>query len=178
MRRPCAEAMLRSIRKLGVRKIRLLDSNIFRKSPVGLRIPALRVKILLESNPLKSRILVRGLAVHDPETYCGAPSIAPALADGPKGSAEVQLASCRPKSLSHHIYNTYIYIYIEREIYIYIYICTYIHKYIYTYTYTSTYMCIYIYTYIHTYIYTYIYTHIHTYIHIDNIEKLCRRSSF
>ena len=33
------------------------------KSPLGLGIPSLNIKILLESNPLKSRILVRRLAV-------------------------------------------------------------------------------------------------------------------
>ena len=37
--------------------------NISRKSSVDLGIPPLRIKILLESNPLKSRILVRRLAV-------------------------------------------------------------------------------------------------------------------
>ena len=37
--------------------------NISGKFPMGLGIPTLTIKILLESNPLKSRILVRRLAV-------------------------------------------------------------------------------------------------------------------
>ena len=34
--------------------------------PVGLGIPPLQLKILFESNPLKSRILVRRLAIEQP----------------------------------------------------------------------------------------------------------------
>ena len=42
-------------------KIRWL--NMFGKSPMDMRIPPLSIKIMLESDPLKSRILVRRLAV-------------------------------------------------------------------------------------------------------------------
>ena len=45
----------------GPKRIRSL--NIFGKFPVDMRIPRLNIKILLESNPLKSRILVRRSAV-------------------------------------------------------------------------------------------------------------------
>ena len=41
------------------------------KFPVGMRIPPLKIQILLESNPLKSRILVRRLAV--PASVKGTP---------------------------------------------------------------------------------------------------------
>ena len=47
--------------------LRFVDSRFPRKFPMDMRIPPLIVKIMLESKPLKSRILVRRLAV-TPET--------------------------------------------------------------------------------------------------------------
>ena len=43
--------------------IKIAGLKLFGKSPMGLGIPPLKFKILLESNHLKSRILVRRLAV-------------------------------------------------------------------------------------------------------------------
>ena len=43
--------------------VRFVDSTFPGKSPADMSIPPLRIKIMLESNPLKSRILVRRLAV-------------------------------------------------------------------------------------------------------------------
>ena len=45
-------------------KIRWL--NVSGKFPMGMGIPPLRIKIMLESDPPKSRILVRRLAVRTP----------------------------------------------------------------------------------------------------------------
>ena len=54
---------LRPISLLRSSLLRLLDSNFPGNSPMELGIPPLRVKITLESSPLKSRSLVRRLAV-------------------------------------------------------------------------------------------------------------------
>ena len=43
-------------------QLRFVDSNFRGKSPMDMRCPPLKLEILLESNPLKSRILVRRLA--------------------------------------------------------------------------------------------------------------------
>ena len=47
----------------------IVPTNIARlklsgKSPTDMRIPTLQIKIVLESNPRKSTMLVRGLGVH------------------------------------------------------------------------------------------------------------------
>ena len=54
---------IRPISLLRLSLLRFLDSKISGEFPVVMRIPPLRIKILLESNPPKSRILVRRLAV-------------------------------------------------------------------------------------------------------------------
>ena len=48
--------------------------KLSRKFPMGLRIPPLRIKILLESKPLKSSILVRRLAIVPVSYRRGPPS--------------------------------------------------------------------------------------------------------
>ena len=54
---------LRPISLLSSSLLRLLDSSFSRQFPMGLGIPPLKIKILLESNPLKSIILARRWAV-------------------------------------------------------------------------------------------------------------------
>ena len=54
---------VRPISLLRLSLLRLLDSDFPGNSLMGLGIPPLKLKILLESNPLISRILVRSLAV-------------------------------------------------------------------------------------------------------------------
>ena len=54
--------MLRPISLLRLSLLRLLDSDSPGNFPMGMRIPPLTFKIKLESNPPKSRILVRRLA--------------------------------------------------------------------------------------------------------------------
>ena len=56
----CEERLV-SLLRLSLLRFRRLETS--GKFPLGLRIPPLEIKILLESNPLKSRILVRGLAI-------------------------------------------------------------------------------------------------------------------
>ena len=95
--------------------------KLSRKFPMDVRIPPLKMKIMLESNPLKSRNLVRRLAVA-PERF-GTPRRPPEA--GTRGPySYVYLCVC-------------VYIYI----YIYMYIC--IHVYIYIYMYTHIYTIIY-----------------------------------
>ena len=65
------------------------------KFPMGLGIPPLRIKFLLESKPLKSRILVRRLAV--PPT-AGPPACLPARPGGARPRRRLRLEgglSCR-----------------------------------------------------------------------------------
>ena len=112
-------------------KIRRLE--ISGKFPMDMRIPPLEIKIRLESNPLKSRILVRRLPVSR-WTWI---------------------------YIYIYIYNMCIYIYIYIHMCVYIYI--YIERERDIYTHVCVYVCIYIYIYIHTYIYTYIHIYIYTY---------------
>ena len=110
---------------------------------MDMRIPPLRIKIMFESNPLKSTMLVGRLGVWF-----------------------VLIALCAAKLWDsgpslRRISSPYVYIYI----YIYIYTYTYTHTYTYTfiYIYIEREMCIYIYIYIYhvcIHIYIYIYTHI------------------
>ena len=58
-----AEALLRPVSLLMLSLLRLVDSNVPGDSLMDMRIPSLHIKILNESNPLKSRILVWRLAV-------------------------------------------------------------------------------------------------------------------
>ena len=53
---------IRPISLLRLSLLRFVDSD-FPEFPTDMRIPLLEIKIMLESNPLKSRILVRRLAV-------------------------------------------------------------------------------------------------------------------
>ena len=55
---------LRPISLLRLSLLRFVGSKFPGNSPMDMRIPPLKLKILLESNPLKSRILVRRFAVH------------------------------------------------------------------------------------------------------------------
>ena len=54
---------VRPISLLRISLLRLLDSSFPGKFPIDMRIPPLSINILLESNPLKSRILIQRLAV-------------------------------------------------------------------------------------------------------------------
>ena len=101
------------------------------KFPMGLGIPPLYIKIMLESSPPKSTMLVGRLGV-----------TAQAHTDpaGLQRRGRVRASTC--------IY-IYIYMYIERErdimyicmcVYIYIYMYTHIHAYIYIYTHMYMYM--------------------------------------
>ena len=95
---------------------------------MDLRIQPLNFKILLKSNPPKSRILVREI--------------------GRMFNLEVPLKGS-------HMY-VYIYIYICTHMCVYIYMYIYIYIYVHTYMYTSIYIYIYTYThilYVHIHIY-------------------------
>ena len=97
---------------------------------MGLGIPPLKINILLESSPLKSRILVRRLAVR-----WGCPDRALETVSGGKQAATtndgfrrrvrrplfIRASSCRINEDQQHMY-IYIYIYMYLYIYIYIYI--------------------------------------------------------
>ena len=54
---------IRPISLLTSSLLSLLDSNFPGRSPMDMRIPPLEIKIMLGSTPLKSRMLVRRLAV-------------------------------------------------------------------------------------------------------------------
>ena len=56
-------SVLKPTAKLRLSLLRLLDAKLSRKCPMGLGIPPLTSKTLLEPKPLKSGILVRRLAV-------------------------------------------------------------------------------------------------------------------
>ena len=62
-RRGRTEVTLWSIRKLRTHKLRIVDPRFPGKSPMDLGIQPLKVKNMMESNPLKSRFLVCGLAI-------------------------------------------------------------------------------------------------------------------
>ena len=114
--------------------------------------PPLRWRLCFESNPSKSSILARRLAVGwGPWRICGRCIYTHAC-----------MYACTYVYICIYVY-IYIYIYIYTHTYIPKYhICMhmYIHTYIHTYMHTSLY--IYMYTYTHTYIYIYIYIYIHT----------------
>ena len=122
-------------------KIRCL--RLTGKSPTDLRIPPHEVKILLESNPLKSGILVRRLAVFYDQRGARRPYIyiyiyiyhilvlRLAVASQRRGQSEDE---GRKRAVFAYIY---IYIYMYMCIYIYIYICLCMHIYIYIYIYVS-----------------------------------------
>ena len=59
----CSIGYLRPISLLSLSLLKIAWLRLSRKFPVGLGIPLLKTKVLLESNPLQSRILVRRLAV-------------------------------------------------------------------------------------------------------------------
>ena len=101
--------------------------------PIDMRIPPLKIKSMPESSPLKSRILVRRLAVSVrvclSQTLCTTgSSFARRLAVSPIANICCEPSSCR------------IYVYVYTYLYIYIYIYTslslslYIYIYIYKYT--------------------------------------------
>ena len=60
---------IRPISLLRISLLRFVDSTFFLEFPMDMRIPPLKIKILLESNPLKSRVLARRLGVGDSQ-YC------------------------------------------------------------------------------------------------------------
>ena len=97
---------------------------------MDLRIPPLRTKILLESNPPKSRILVWRLAV-----ACNL--------FGNREAWSLQ-TTVRLAPLTTYVW-VYIYIYIYTHTHMYIYIYIYIYRYIYIYI---TCVCMYVYIYI------------------------------
>ena len=114
---------------------------------MGLGIPPLKLKILLESNSLKSRIFVF------------AAESAKRRMDSSSGRRKVGVSSkmriahqARRQTRARHaaisislsIFSLSLYIYIYMYIYIYIYV-----------------WCVYIYIYIYIYIHIYAYTHIH-----------------
>ena len=107
--------------------------------PMCLRIPPLKFKIMLESNPLKSTMLVRRLAVPGPAFQEVRSSGLVPAAPGDRARQPRRTTHFRKTNLS-------------LSLYIYIYIHTYIHTH----------------TYIHIYVYIYIYIYIHTYIHTHN----------
>ena len=53
------------VRPISLLTLSLLRLKLSGKSPVDIRIPPLRIKIMLESNPLQSIVLIRRLAVHE-----------------------------------------------------------------------------------------------------------------
>ena len=59
------------------------------KFPMGIRIPPLRIKIALESNPLKSIILVRILAVQEGTASAAFPKLNPENSAQPLGGFEL-----------------------------------------------------------------------------------------
>ena len=68
--RPCSRTSrasfrgLRTISLLRLSLLRFVDSNFPGNFPMDMRIPFRNIKIMLESDPLKFKILVRRLAVH------------------------------------------------------------------------------------------------------------------
>ena len=157
---------------------------------MGMRVPPLIIKVTLESNPPKSRILLRGLAasltahrrlpltgarlqlVGLPQTLGNPES---QYGDWPcLGGPWTRQASVKDSTRQQHMsislslsicVNIYIYIYI------YIHVCLslplslyiYIHM---SYMHTSLSLSLYIYICMYTYIYIYIYICIHIHIHI------------
>ena len=91
---------------------------------MGLGIPPLRIKIMLESNPLKSIILVRGLGA---DTRAPLAKLPPGL--GPRAAQGKSHMICLVKLMC-----VYIKIYRERDVYTHI-LRTYIYLYIYIYVY-------------------------------------------
>ena len=57
------EPIIRPISLLRLSLLRTVDTTLPGEFPMGLRIPPLNIYIMLELNPLKSRILVRRWAV-------------------------------------------------------------------------------------------------------------------
>ena len=55
---------VRSIRKHRVRKLRIIDYKLMGNSPWTWEFHPLKINNMIESNPLKSRFLVRGLTVN------------------------------------------------------------------------------------------------------------------
>ena len=125
----------RPISLLRISLLRLPDSSFSGKFTMYMRLPPLNIKILLESSPPKSRILVGRLVV---------------VSGGPLSASAVRARAHDPRHTAcPHIYEyIYIYIYIERErererdVHIYIYI--YVHMYLYVYT---MYVSIHVYAY-------------------------------
>ena len=156
---------------------RFLGSNF-----PGLGIPTLIIKIMLESNPLKSRILVRRLAVA-PTCTCRANALRYASsATLPERRAtrhQIRCLRClQIRCLQIRVYRSgytsrcicvcvcvcmYVCMYVC--IYIYIYVCLSLSLSIYIYTYVCMYVCMYIYIYIYIYMYVHIHIYIYIYIH-------------
>ena len=67
----CEPGFLRPVSLLRLSLLRFVDSNFPKTVPMDMRIPPLKIKFLLESDPLKSRILVRRLAVLAPSPWVG-----------------------------------------------------------------------------------------------------------
>ena len=105
---------------------------------MGMRIPLLKLKITLESNPLKSRILVRRLAV----------DFGSLIVRGRPSPRAGELLGARPAELNMELY-IYIYIYIYTYLFIYLFI---VFLFIIIYVYRSLSLSLYIYIYIYIYI--------------------------
>ena len=124
---------------------------------MAMRIPPLRIEIMLESNPLKSIMLVRRLAVPSHDTtqrwHC-VPDTATCAT-----SAPAEFRRGYPQYLS-------------------IYLSIYIYIYIYTHTYTYTYTCIYIYIYIFVFVFEYVHIYIYICLEMEPVPgSLCRHAS-
>ena len=64
----------RPISLLRIALLRFVDSKFAGEIPLDMRIPPLRMNIMLESNPPNSRILVRRLAVLCPAAHPSQPA--------------------------------------------------------------------------------------------------------
>ena len=95
---------------------------------MDMRIPPLRLKIMLESNPSKSIVLVRRLAVRC-RFLAAMVSTRIAARLGGVGRAHIYIYIYREREMYVYIY---IYIYRERERGVYIYIYIYIYLFMYT----------------------------------------------
>ena len=117
--------------------------NISGNFPMDMIVPPVKLDIMLESSPLKSRILVWRLAViivRDVDMFTHNRAWDPLSILGWAWRVETTQHTRVGLARWNYLVDVYIYIYI----------------------YTHTHM----YTYIYIYIYTYIYIYIHTYIHM------------
>ena len=180
------EPALRPISLLTLHPTNIAQLKLSEKSPMGLGVPPLEIKMMPESNPPKSTMLVGRLGVSLPYNR------RTALATGsPYRDLEFLLHKTMRRPLLSLSLSLAIYIYIERErerdIYIYIliythvyiHVCVYIYIYIYIYICTHAHMCICVYVWIHIYIYIYIcmivliYIYIYMYNYNYTITRIC-----